>query len=73
MNERIAEKLSILADAAKYDVSCASSGSKRENKNKGWVMQKAWASVMHLPKMAVVFRSLKFFLPTTAFLIVHTA
>jgi putative DNA modification/repair radical SAM protein len=35
MNERIAEKLSILADAAKYDVSCASSGSKRENKNKG--------------------------------------
>lgn len=35
MNERILEKLSILADAAKYDVSCASSGSKRENKNKG--------------------------------------
>ncbi len=35
MNERIAEKLSILADAAKYDVSCASSGSKRDNKNKG--------------------------------------
>jgi putative DNA modification/repair radical SAM protein len=33
--ERITEKLSILADAAKYDVSCASSGSKRENKNKG--------------------------------------
>ena len=35
MNERIIEKLSILADAAKYDVSCASSGSKRDNKNKG--------------------------------------
>ena len=35
MNERVAEKLSILADAAKYDVSCASSGSKRENTNKG--------------------------------------
>lgn len=35
MNERIVEKLSILADAAKYDVSCASSGSKRENKNGG--------------------------------------
>ncbi|RFM26305.1 putative DNA modification/repair radical SAM protein [Deminuibacter soli] len=29
------EKLSILSDAAKYDVSCASSGSKRENHNKG--------------------------------------
>lgn len=33
--DRITEKLNILADAAKYDVSCASSGSKRENKNKG--------------------------------------
>ncbi len=34
MNES-KEKLSILADAAKYDVSCSSSGSKRTNKNKG--------------------------------------
>lgn len=33
--ERISEKLTILADAAKYDVSCASSGSKRKNENKG--------------------------------------
>ncbi len=33
--ERINEKLAILADAAKYDVSCASSGSNRKNKNKG--------------------------------------
>ncbi len=32
--ERIKEKLNILADAAKYDVSCASSGSNRKNKNK---------------------------------------
>ena len=31
MNERIQEKLTILADAAKYDVSCSSSGSKRKN------------------------------------------
>ena len=29
MNEKILEKLSILADAAKYDVSCASSGTSR--------------------------------------------
>ena len=29
--ERIEEKLQILADAAKYDVSCSSSGSKRKN------------------------------------------
>ena len=35
MSERILEKLSILADAAKYDVSCSSSGSKRKNENKG--------------------------------------
>ncbi|MGJ8667371.1 MAG: putative DNA modification/repair radical SAM protein [Patiriisocius sp.] len=33
--ERIKEKINILADAAKYDVSCSSSGSKRTNKNKG--------------------------------------
>jgi putative DNA modification/repair radical SAM protein len=30
--QRIEEKLKILADAAKYDVSCSSSGSKRQNK-----------------------------------------
>lgn len=30
--ERLQEKLEILADAAKYDVSCASSGGKRKNK-----------------------------------------
>jgi len=35
MSERLAEKLSILSDAAKYDVSCASSGSDRKNSNKG--------------------------------------
>lgn len=35
MNDRILEKVSILADAAKYDVSCASSGSDRKNHNKG--------------------------------------
>ena len=33
--ERIREKLTILADAAKYDVSCSSSGSDRKNANKG--------------------------------------
>lgn len=31
----VTEKLSILADAAKYDASCSSSGSKRANKGKG--------------------------------------
>ncbi|WP_299779670.1 putative DNA modification/repair radical SAM protein [uncultured Formosa sp.] len=33
--ERVQEKLNILADAAKYDVSCSSSGSNRANTNKG--------------------------------------
>ncbi|RYZ55162.1 MAG: putative DNA modification/repair radical SAM protein [Sphingobacteriales bacterium] len=33
--ERVKEKLGILSDAAKYDVSCSSSGSKRANKDKG--------------------------------------
>lgn len=32
---RITEKLTILSDAAKYDASCSSSGSKRANQNKG--------------------------------------
>ncbi len=35
MAERIVEKLEILADAAKYDVSCSSSGSNRKNETKG--------------------------------------
>ncbi|NIJ53981.1 putative DNA modification/repair radical SAM protein [Dyadobacter arcticus] len=35
MFDRIREKLGILADAAKYDVSCSSSGSNRKNENKG--------------------------------------
>jgi predicted DNA-binding helix-hairpin-helix protein len=37
MSERVLEKLSILADAAKYDVSCSSSGSNRKNSNKGLI------------------------------------
>ena len=35
MSERLTEKLTILADAAKYDVSCSSSGSNRKNESKG--------------------------------------
>ena len=34
-NEKVQNKLNILADAAKYDVSCASSGSNRKNTTKG--------------------------------------
>ncbi|PHN07880.1 putative DNA modification/repair radical SAM protein [Flavilitoribacter nigricans] len=35
MNQKTQEKLEILADAAKYDVSCSSSGSKRKNTRTG--------------------------------------
>ena len=35
INENVQYKLSVLADAAKYDVSCASSGSSRKNATKG--------------------------------------
>ena len=35
MTDRLRDKLNILADAAKYDVSCSSSGSDRKNTNKG--------------------------------------
>jgi putative DNA modification/repair radical SAM protein len=35
INENVQFKLSVLADAAKYDVSCASSGSNRKNATKG--------------------------------------
>src|SRR6218665_258387 len=35
VHERVMEKLAILADAAKYDVSCSSSQSTRKNKDKG--------------------------------------
>ena len=34
-NSRIQQKLNILADAAKFDVSCASSGSDRKNRTRG--------------------------------------
>ena len=35
INEKTLEKIRILTDAAKYDVSCSSSGSSQRNLNKG--------------------------------------
>ena len=43
--QRIEEKLMILADAAKYDVSCSSSGSKR--KNKGGIGDASASGICH--------------------------
>lgn len=45
MQNKLLEKLSILADAAKYDVSCSSSGSNRKNKNNG--LGNAGAGICH--------------------------
>lgn len=42
MNEKTLEKLSILADAAKYDVSCASSGTTRGNVKGGIGTAQGW-------------------------------
>ncbi|MBL1408295.1 putative DNA modification/repair radical SAM protein [Sphingobacterium faecale] len=45
MMERLEEKLKILADAAKYDVSCSSSGSKR--KNTGGIGDASYSGICH--------------------------
>lgn len=42
MNEKVFDKLKILAEAAKYDVSCASSGTTRNNPGKGLGSAAGW-------------------------------
>lgn len=42
----ITKKLSILSDAAKYDVSCSSSGSRRANE-KGGIGNGAYSGICH--------------------------
>ena len=42
MNDKVIEKLKILSGSAKYDVSCASSGTKRNNNGKGLGNAAAW-------------------------------
>lgn len=42
MNEKIIKKLEILAESAKYDISCASSGTTRRNKNGGIGSAHGW-------------------------------
>ena len=36
MNEQVLQKLKVLAESAKYDVSCASSGTVRRNVRNSW-------------------------------------
>ena len=42
MTDRVIEKLQILAEAAKYDVSCASSGHSRKNNGRGLGSAQGW-------------------------------
>ena len=42
MNEKVLEKLKVLAESAKYDVSCASSGTSRKNKSGGIGSAAGW-------------------------------
>ena len=55
---QLIDKLSVLADAAKYDVSCASSGApKRSSKARaGSAPPMAWASATALPRMVAAWR-----------------
>lgn len=48
------EKLQILADAAKYDVACTSSGSDRRGRKENSAMRQLAASVTALLRMAGV-------------------
>jgi len=52
--DRIQGKLNILADAAKYDVSCSSSGSNRKNQGALLAIRPHRAFVTVLPKMGGV-------------------
>ena len=51
----IQEKLRILADAAKYDVACTSSGVDRKVWKDLWAIQKPVESATVFPQMADVF------------------
>ena len=42
MDEKVLEKLRVLAESAKYDVSCASSGTSRKNKSGGIGSAAGW-------------------------------
>lgn len=53
----IGEKLNILADAAKYDVSCSSSGSSRKDMAGAWEMLSTAEYVIPGQQMGGVFLS----------------
>lgn len=59
--DRLKEKLEILADAAKYDVSCSSSGGTRKNKKVLWETVPRAESAIRILKTDDVFHFSKFF------------
>jgi predicted DNA-binding helix-hairpin-helix protein len=59
--DRLKEKLEILADAAKYDVSCSSSGGTRKNKKGALGDSSVSGSVIPIRKTGDVSRFSKFF------------
>lgn len=69
----IMDKLTILSDAAKYDVACTSSGTDRGGDGKISEMPLPVVYVILLQEMADVFPCLKFYLPMSAFMIVNIA
>ncbi len=57
MIDALRQKLKILADAAKYDASCASSGVDTcAQKKVGLETRKEWVSAIAIRQMAAVFR-----------------
>lgn len=64
------EKLKILADAAKYDVACTSSGSSRRGKKGMLGIQRLLESVIVFLRMGAVCLCLRFYLAMNVFMIV---
>lgn len=64
------EKLKILADAAKYDVACTSSGSSRRGKKGMLGIQRLLESVIVFLRMDAVCLCLKSYLAMNVFMIV---
>lgn len=72
-NISLMEKLTILSDAAKYDVACTSSGVDRSGDGIGLATLFPVGSVILFPQMGGVFPFSRFYLQTNVFLTALTA
>lgn len=72
-NMSLMEKLTILSDAAKYDVACTSSGVDRSGNGIGLGNSISCGSVILFPQMGGVFPFSRFYLQTNVFLTALTA